>query len=61
MTKNISKIYFNKINKILDTFFINLLDDISVNNNISKNDLEKYYPESYKKKLEKQKEKNNNN
>ena len=59
MTKNISKIYFNKINKILDTFFINLLDDISIHNNISQEDLKKYYPESHQKKLEKEKEKKN--
>lgn len=61
MPKNISKIYFNKINKILDTFFINLLDDIAINHNISKDDLKKYYPESHQKKLEKEKEKNNYN
>lgn len=60
MTKNISKIYFNKIDKILNTFFINLLDDISINNDISKDDIQKYYPEAHQKKLEKKKKKNDN-
>lgn len=60
MTKNISKTYFKKLDKILDMFFISLLDDISVNHNINKDDLIKHYPESYQKKIEKENKKNNN-
>ncbi len=50
MTKNLSKKNFNQLSKTLDKIFINILDDIAVKYNIQKTDLEKHYPESYKKK-----------
>ena len=50
MTKNLSKKNFNQLSKVLDKIFVNILDDIAVKYNINKEDLEKHYPESNKKK-----------
>ena len=49
MTKNLSKKNFNQLSKTLDKIFINILDDISIRFNINNEDLEKYYPEKFKK------------
>ena len=48
MTKNLSKKNFNQLSKTLDKIFVNILDDISLKYNISKNDLEKHYPNEKK-------------
>ena len=50
MTKNLSKKNFNQLSKVLDKIFVNILDDIATKYNINKEDLEKHYPESIKKK-----------
>ena len=50
MTKNLSKKNFNQLSKVLDKIFVNILDDIALKYNINKEDLEKHYPESTKKK-----------
>ena len=54
MTKNLSKKNFTILSKAIDKIYISILDDISIKYNINKKDLEKDYPDSYKKK-------NNNN
>ena len=48
MSKNLSKKNFNKLSKVLDTIFINILDDISVKYDINPADLQKHYPEKKK-------------
>jgi len=53
MSKNLSKKNFNKLSKVLDTIFVNILDDISVKYDINPADLQKHYPENIKKKVKK--------
>ena len=57
MSKNLSKKNFNKLSKVLDTIFVNILDDISVKYDINPEDLQKHYPATNKKKTTKIKKK----
>ena len=53
MAKNLSKKNFNKLSKVLDTIFVNILDDMAIKYNINPKDLEKHYPKNDKKKITK--------
>ena len=55
MSKNLSKKNFNKLSKVLDTIFVNILDDISVKYDINPTDLKKHYPINKKKSNNKKK------
>jgi hypothetical protein len=57
MTKKLSKKNYTILSNALDKIFINILEDMSIRYKINKDDLEKYYPENKKKKINKKENK----
>ena len=57
MTKKLSKKNFTILSNALDKIFVNVLDDMAIRYKISKEDLEKYYPENKKSKTDNKKNK----